>query len=94
MDYIEKLKCLHYMITDTDTLLVSEEGMEKIAPKIGYDIYDDENCIDATAVGECASDLGFLNLGDFGNSYVFAINWDLVPDYVIEQFFTFNGGTI
>lgn len=70
-------------------LLVSENYMEEILKNEGFsDIYDEEG-IDSTLVCEYAIwELGFQNLGDFGNGLVFMKDREELEAEFIDKYFS------
>ena len=64
------MKIKKFEISDTGTVLISEEYMEEILGGEGFVISED-GWLDSTLTCDYAIDLGFNQLGDFGNGFIF-----------------------
>lgn len=65
------MKIEKFKISDTGTVLISEEYMEEVLEREGFVISEDGWDVDSTLTCDYAIDLGFNQLGDFGNGFIF-----------------------
>ena len=65
------MKIEKFKISDTGTVLISEEYMEELLEREGFVISEDGWDVDSTLTCDYAIDLGFNQLGDFGNGFIF-----------------------
>lgn len=78
-----------YYKTDTGRLLAREDYIEKILTSEGYDIADEDNCIDSTLVHDYVEDLGFTNLGYFNDGYIFVNDTsEVINGRILDKYFS------
>lgn len=62
-----------FSVTETETLLVTENYMEEVLISEKLIMTDEDGIVSSVDVVEQAVELGFINLGDFGEGFVFAV---------------------